>query len=341
MTVNKDAKHITKRIRNRAIGTGFKVGPILFNQQLLTRLMKLFDCHKQGYLQPADKQNVALAYQLLCVIYEISCKPISAYPDGTLQHVIPELKILGSVLEGITSLYAKFSADLETILHDLSRVAHLIFYAYRENGTGFVPGPLYYDVQDTIRDVYSTVAKMQLFAPDKPLFLYQLGSDEVEQLFSAVHTMTHDRGCDILQLIVRLQHAATVRALSLKHPEWKAHASRRLNIKDGIDHTSPRHWTGTLKPGAVDLEKCWNVARIQALALLADCKWYKPHGSDVDMLRPKGFLVGCRENGSGVDLEDPDEEEEDEDEAIVEERDQDMELEIHILLRSLGRSSFL
>lgn len=147
-----------------------------------------------------------------------------------LKPFLPEFRLLGTIANGFTVMYAKYQTDLQTILVQLSEFAHILLCIFRQNGTEFIPAQLYYDIQGTIVDVYATVSKALCWCPRKRLILFQLGSDEYEVLFGILRTLTHDRNCDFLQLLERLQHCATLRAMFGKHPEWRTHSARRLGV---------------------------------------------------------------------------------------------------------------
>jgi hypothetical protein len=215
-----------------------------------------------------------MAYQLLILVGRLSQLHQSEFPDELAVH-LPEFRVLGAMMENVTSLYAKYGADLKSILTDFSLISHLLFAVYRENGTEFMPAQLYYDIQGTITDVFVCVTKIQFWSPESNVYVYQLGSDECEVLFSLIRTITHDKNCDFLQLGERLQHSSTMRAIFRKHPEWRSHSARRLSVDQSVDHTSTAHWTGELKASSVDCERVWRDGRIKAEAVLLDCAWKK------------------------------------------------------------------
>ena len=44
------------------------------------------------------------------------------------------------------------------------------------------------------------------------LYLYKLGTDQLERLFGNIRTITHARNCDSLELCQRLSHAESIEA---------------------------------------------------------------------------------------------------------------------------------
>ena len=72
------------------------------------------------------------------------------------------------------------------------------------------------------------------------------------------------------------------------HPEWKASSNRLLRLRDGVDRTSPRHWTGKLTASSVDLGRALNIGKMKAVTLLAKCSWFNKQRQVEYMLHPLG-----------------------------------------------------
>ena len=54
---------------------------------------------------------------------------------------------------------------------------------HRKQKTNFLTNDLYYDIQETIQDAYICAAKMIKKQTDNSLYLYQLGTDVLENQF--------------------------------------------------------------------------------------------------------------------------------------------------------------
>lgn len=271
--MNKDAKHLMKRIRNRAIGPGYEIGPCVYNKALLLRFL---DDHNvpsaMGILKPADKQNVAMAHKFTVNIASSGRKHESEFVDDGLVKFLPEYRVLGRILDCLCSLYAKYNDNLHTALVELSEAAHLLLAVYQHSGVKFIPSQLYYDFQGPIQDIYSSVAKLQVWSPEHKVHLYQMGSDECEVLFSIFRTITHDRNCDLMQLQERLSHSATMKQIFMKHKDMRTNVAKRLNIREGVDHTNTTNWIGDIRACSVDLQVSWKYGRTKAEAILKNCK---------------------------------------------------------------------
>ena len=124
------------------------------------------------------------------------------------------------------------------------------------------------------------------------LYLYQLGTDQLENLFSVIRTITHARNCDSLELCQRLSHAESIELIFNKNPEWKRARSRRLGAQR--DFTSQKQWTGELGVNECDLRSTWKLGEIEAIRLLNLKNEYYTELKEkgVTMMRPKKRLVG-------------------------------------------------
>ena len=77
------------------------------------------------------------------------------------------------------------------------------------------------------------------------MFLYQLGTDQLERLFSLIRTITHARNCDSLEICHRLSHAGSIELILQKHPTWKRFHSKSIrNVKYNFQGTPHRKWNG-------------------------------------------------------------------------------------------------
>ena len=149
---------------------------------------------------------------------------------------------------------------------------------------------MYYDIQSTFQSTFFTAAKYKIYCPDTPLYLHQVGSDPLEQLYSNVRTQTHYKNCDTLQLENRLVRASILDKIYTKHPDWRQRFQR---LSAPVDHSNPSDWTEDLTCGEVFLLTPWTWGQQHAISILPEeCK----HLSSVDvaftMLKPKGTYIG-------------------------------------------------
>ena len=74
-------------------------------------------------------------------------------------------------------------------------------------GTKFIPSQLYHDIQRMVQGQGSYFVRVLLQnRGGGKLYLYQVGTDQLEKVFNTVRTITHARNCDVLELCQRLLH---------------------------------------------------------------------------------------------------------------------------------------
>ena len=88
--------------------------------------------------------------------------------------------------------------DLSKQLCNLSLAAYLLLFIYRKQKTNFLTNDLYYEIQETIQDAYVCAAKMIKKQTDNSLYLYQLGTDVLENQFATLRKLSHSRNFDWL-----------------------------------------------------------------------------------------------------------------------------------------------
>ncbi|KAJ8508387.1 hypothetical protein ONZ45_g9334 [Pleurotus djamor] len=278
ITYTTDPKHGFKRDKFPGVATWLrsKDGALVNGQHLnSSQLQRYFallpgmdDSSARILIDPADHQNVPRAVKLLRTIgqlKDINLPYINPVDEANLNawHALDDL-----ISAGLLPFISK-ELDLTDQLSSLSKFSHLLFAHYRKHGPAFISNPLYADLQGITKTTFFCVAKQQLLDSDRPFYLYQLGSDRLEEMFGALRSMTHDQNVDVLQLAERLSGCNDINQIFNDHPEWKR-AQRRLSFlgSEGVDHLNPKYFEGNLIVGSVDLEKAWRLGRTNAEASL-------------------------------------------------------------------------
>ena len=142
----------------------------------------------------------------------------------------------------LLSIFVDTTIDLMQQLVNLSQLAHCLFYIYRRSkkiGYRFMRKDLYMDIQSTIQDAFICAATFRAEGSNKPIFLYQLGTDQLENLFSTVRTITHSATCDYLESNERLRMAYQIEDVFSRRPELRPdnRLSFKKNIKNTVDHS--------------------------------------------------------------------------------------------------------
>ncbi|CAN0440456.1 unnamed protein product, partial [Scytosiphon promiscuus] len=175
-----------------------------------------------------------------------------------------------AIAENLLAVLCDPSKSVGQLLEGLSCVAHLLLILYRARRTGVMTGQLYHDLQATIRGIFYCALKVQQHCPAMALFLWQIGTDALENLFAVVRTLTHASNVDGKELGDRLGAAVALEEIYAKHPNW-AKKSRRLN--DSVDHMNVRTWleagpAGSCDVRGVNVAERWNEGRRAAISVL-------------------------------------------------------------------------
>jgi hypothetical protein len=179
--------------------------------------------------------------------------------------------ILGELCRCLWGIF-DINASLAAQLTDLSKLAHMLAYLYEATGnrTRFLPAQLYHDIQAMVH-AFFTVAKVMLQFPGINVFLFQLGDSALEELFSSLRTLTHQRNMDIVELGQKLTVVGQLYDVYSRHPEWRKQ-SKHLSPRDNRD----RLWAVKDKERAAgpefDLKGCWVQGRTAAAATIAASK---------------------------------------------------------------------
>jgi len=138
--------------------------------------------------------------------------------------------------------------DLSSQIQSLSTYAHPIVAMHLKHKLDFLTGALYADSQPIVKNIAFTVAKLQLIDAKIKYYIILEGSDQLESVFSNVHTQDHNHNCDILQFGQKLSIAAEINVIFEQNPDLDC-GHCRLNLQDaqGIDHVNPATWKGMLK----------------------------------------------------------------------------------------------
>ncbi|KAF6746419.1 hypothetical protein DFP72DRAFT_1076427 [Ephemerocybe angulata] len=322
ITGDKDYKHVFKRLRNLLLrDSGIVVGGVRITPAVLRAHLqaeKVSADHIRSILNPEDKQDVRLAFDLL--------KAVSSLPRTT-ENTNPSfvkareaIWIFGQLLHHLLLPYICVELDLDEQLEHLSAATHLAMFLYHTSGKECLPTLLYADIMIMVKNAYFCVAKAKVDNPDGSFSLILLGTDRLEELFGNLRTMIgNDSNLDILQASWRLAGTAEVANILAKYPQWDR-PPRRLKIPAvnrnmeplpaSIDHLKPGSWVGSQKVKDVTLQTSWSRGRrliektIPGAAKdFLDLEALNAASSDVsyDILSPHGKLLVTLVPEQGVD----------------------------------------
>jgi len=181
-------------------------------------------------LDPADKQNVPYAVTL----FEELSKTVPL-TNNISRDVYQEIECLNEFVRPLLNIFINPTINLFDQLIGLAYSSHLMLFIYRKWKKNFLTRDLYQDIQATIQDAFVCTFKLNNIDQDLQLFLYQLGTDQLENEFSDIRTISHSLLCDYYELIQRYKISLSIGNIYAKHPDWRK--SSRLSTKT-TDHSS-------------------------------------------------------------------------------------------------------
>ncbi|KAH9990725.1 hypothetical protein BJV77DRAFT_1060936 [Russula vinacea] len=246
ITADKDYKHVFKRLYNTIL---HKKGCIVHGVKLTCALIRkhLQDCglsnaHIDHILDPSNKQDVVLAYNLL---KDLWCLPpadseLSSQPYIKVREA---LHLYGQLGYHLIYPYICVKLSLSKQLEHLSTAVHLVLalFVHSDAKSLFIPSTLFVDIGIMVKNVFFCVAKVKIDHPMQPFFIVLLGTDRLESLFGILHTMVgNDANLDILQLALRVTATTEVSNILAKHLEWDQSPHRLRFHTVSKNHTGPR-----------------------------------------------------------------------------------------------------
>lgn len=279
---------------------------------LLTKLHKMAEDKARQLLDPADKQNVPKAVQLLQAICDLrQFTPDDLAPSD--QANLHRFHFLGEVIASFLFPFTDVTMSLERQITSLVKYAHLICVCWIRHGSAFMSGALYADTQATVKNIVFSLAKQQILDGGQNFYIMLDGTDWLERVFSDVRTQDHSRNFDLLQLSQKLATASTINGIFLRNPGLdRGHTRLNLTAAIGVDHVNPMSCLGDLISGSVNIQALWTTAQNEANEILR-----RYFGDDtvlnfgelfrdpkVDLLRPGGKYVGASVSDSLAEYQD-------------------------------------
>ncbi|KAJ7725135.1 hypothetical protein DFH07DRAFT_946256 [Mycena maculata] len=310
ITPDKDFRHVIKTLRNllmRRTGSkvlGQHIKPAFIKQHL--RAVGLTKERIDILLNPNDKQDVPLGYQLLKELWSLpDALPLDNPGFCSTRRALQTLGKLGYYL---VMPYICITLSLRDQLTYLSTAAHLLLILFTSNraGTECMANQTFINIMLMIKNGFFCVAKAKIDIPDSEFFLILLGTNREEKLFGLIRTAVGpDSNVDIYQLAGRASNLTEVSKILSLRPEWdrgprRLHLPAIINesgdVSQKADQVSPASWVGNVRVSTAVPQGCWKAGRTNAERLI-------PTGADAllrcaqipgfDILAPFGkSLVG-------------------------------------------------
>lgn len=191
ITMDIDFKHLFKRFRNTLIRmTSSTIDGVVLTHQLikahLLRNSPHDTRHINSLLNPNDRQNVKLMYDLLSAIAKLP--PALDMDTPAFRNTCRVLRLLGALYRHVLEAYTNIKLSLHEQLTHLSAAMHLMMAIYRREAGRFVPSQTYFDFMTAGKNAFFCVGKTQVDDPNGRFWLVALGTDPVELTFGKVRT---------------------------------------------------------------------------------------------------------------------------------------------------------
>lgn len=266
---------------------------------ILKHLRTVMPIDKAGQLlDPADKQNVPKAVNLIQALRKVEDTPSADKPPDSLRH--QRISFLARFFMFFVLPFISLEMSLSEQVRSLATYAHLLIVLWLKHTTSFITGALYADSQSIIKNIIITIARLQEISPEAAYYIILEGTDRLERLFGDCRTQDHSRNFDILQFCDKLSISTAMRFIFERNPLLDR-GHERLNLKDatGVDHVNPASWRGDVTVGKVNLAREWTAGRNDATIILKaylgiDSIDFGALFADRtrDLLRPRGAYVG-------------------------------------------------
>ncbi|KAF6745690.1 hypothetical protein DFP72DRAFT_1077229 [Ephemerocybe angulata] len=276
ITADKDWKHVFKRLRNLLLrDSGIVVGGTRITPSIIKAHLQeagVSSDHIRSIMNPEDKQDVRLAFDLLKAVWTLPQTPTTNTNPGFVR-TREAIWTFGQFLYHTVMPYLCTDLTLSEQLEHLSAAAHLAMFLYRTDGKDCLPTLLYVDIMIMVKNVYFCLAKTKVDNPNGSFWIILLGTDRLEELFGNLRTMIgNDANMDILQVSWRLSSTAEVANILARFPHWDR-PPRRITLPpisrdaeplpSSTDHLKPGSWKDKekLKVKSVTLQTSWSIGR--------------------------------------------------------------------------------
>jgi hypothetical protein len=308
VTADKDFKHVFKRQRNLLLrNKGFVIRGFCVTTSILRLHLQSNNVSSdrlRSLLNPNDRQDVVLGYNLMKEIWSLPPAKPTASPD--FARAREALRLYGQFAYHLIMPYICVDLNLDEQLSHLSTAAHLAFYLYTDGSakTKFMPNQSFVNIMIMVKNGYFCVAKCKVDNPKGSLRLFQLGTDALEGFFGLIRTaIGTDTNVDIMQLGSRASGLVEVAAILALHPEWDQ-SPRRLGlpmitkdttteINSKFDHINPASWRGSASVESVNLHTAWILGERAAIKLIPEAEQVFDDAVQrkLNMLSPFGILL--------------------------------------------------
>jgi hypothetical protein len=252
-------------------------------------------------LEPKDAMNVPCAVELVKALETISTMSLKGLTATERQHV-RAITVYSELYGSFVKAFTDFDSSLTDQMTLLSKYAHLAAYCYRKDKAKFMPNPLYFDSVCCVKNAFFCLGKQQLLDDDQAFFLFQLGTDSIEEIFAAARmSAAHNPNFTYEELKRLIESGMDLTRIFAEHPElYSGHRRRSTERGEHVDHLRPRFWKGNARAGSCIISTAWLRGSQEARSVIRrffdeEVVWedfFDKPGCDI--LRPCSKYVGLK-----------------------------------------------
>ncbi|PPQ80934.1 hypothetical protein CVT24_012865 [Panaeolus cyanescens] len=271
-------------------------------------------------LDPLDKQNVPVAVNVIEEMERLDLSLLRDRLNPSEFRKAQRIRTLGKIFSYFVAPFTNVRMSLSEQICSLATYMYVVFALEHNYGGKFMKGFLYGDSMSIVKSIIILAARLQKVDPDILFYIFLIGTDRIEGLFSYVRTQDHARNVDIFQLCHKICIAAEIAAIFERYPDlYRGHRRRNMADKDGVDHVNPKSWLGDVKLANIDIVRCTSQGLENAKRFLNDELGIQFDfeatfsNEGIDVLRPHGSYIGSRAADKHLNDSQPDSEDLDND----------------------------
>jgi hypothetical protein len=324
--VGRDVKHWCKRQRTAGQRTdgvkvlGVALTPALQSEFLIDLQLLSEREAKEIFMKEKDAMNVKAAYNYAQAMSKLKTRCVgdlsAAFVEkqgNNLTFQWNSLVVYSEYCECIAILMAGKELTLTAHMENLSKLAALMFFLHRLDGTSFCPAQHVSNTMRIVHSMYWAVAGSKVNGYEH-FFLHLNGTDMLEQLFAMIRLCSGNSNTNVRANDFADKLQAALDLLSIKARGLVAFDSNR-RLDKGVDHLKPQVWIRNeekdicydrVEVKDVSLKMAWRTGWKTGVVFLRAAGYSSSAISDaaISDLRTKGLSIYClfkKDDYTGLD----------------------------------------
>lgn len=254
---------------------GTTVGSTIINYHSLRRhLLRDLENTKEEVnrlMDPRDSQDVPAAINFIYALARVGELSSDQLNPMELQEA-EVIAYLGEMFVAFQDAFIHPHHDLTERMTLLSKYSHMAFAIFKDNGVNFMPNQLYYDMQMTVKNTFTCLAKQLEADPTKDFYIFWLGDNSLEVLFGILRMLGgHSPNFNYKVLCDRFAACMDISLVHQKHANWTNGPHRlKVTMAEAADHLNPESLAHcSLVAGSANIPRCWSVGAERSISALA------------------------------------------------------------------------